>query len=90
MRLIYKSNRWVWRPCILLGVNNIVIYYSEGNGASFPIHGTVNVGYLANNHGRANHNEEGVVIMDGNGSESEVEIYAVDDDHETQLLAEDI
>ena len=28
--------------------------------------------------------------MDGNGSESEVEIYAVDDDHETQLLAEDI
>ena len=74
-------------PVQLYGVQYCYLFHSEGNGAAFPIHGTVHVGYLANNHGRGNHNEEGVVIFDKTGSESEVEIYAVDDqDQETQLL----
>lgn len=69
------------------------IIISEGNGASFPIHGSMNVGYLmssSNGGTRSNHvnDQDGLVIVDKGGSESEVEIYAVDDQmQETHLLA---
>ena len=57
---------------------------SEGNGSSFPIRASSNVCYSNHNHSE----EGGVVITDRTGSESEVEIYAVDDQNlERQPLA---
>lgn len=78
-------------PTVIIHLLILVNYYSEGNGASFPLHGSTSVSYLtrpSSNHG--NHHEDGMVIFDkagGGGSDSEVEIYAVDDhSQETQLL----
>ena len=53
-------------------------YHSEGNGASFPIQGSVDTRPYGN-HGNHRH-DNGLVISDKIASDSEVEIYAVDDE----------
>ena len=62
----------------LVGVVTPSHYHSEGNGASYPIHGSVDTRPYGN-HGNHRH-ENGLVISDKIASDSEVEIYAVDDE----------